>query len=764
MSTGYLDRAKKKQQMGTAYTFNNMPGNRGSMYEVNNEMEQVIVENNLKNIHRISTSNIKLPIKENNSILSGISNSAYNTFKENNNLDEKSENSSMKSGVGLTGYGGVSGYSALNSSNMGMNLQLQPVNYNNNNLQLIPLINKDMDRLKMRDSPPNRNRIDFQNFHLGNEMDNTSSYSPNRQNQQNNHISHRINTNHNQHLRSMTPPGTGKNIKSQNYNPNFNHNFSEIFKPPVKKGMFSYPKSNQLNNINSSGLKPASNSQPNFVNGNNQMNLNMSQLTPMSFDKNNFNNSMLNSQNILIMQSSVQNIPPFNRNDISNISQIQNMPNIDVSASNLSIPRVFSDKYQQYQIPKVSSNTNLTNKSVNLADENDSMSMALKKNDSTSSFNFNKYKVGLGLGLSYNKEANSQENLSSSNLFGHSSNPEISNMWNHNLAGGENSINNQSSQNLHKIEVEKDSNINTKSDRYHTFSNNDKAFQFAKKNQFQNNSEGIQFNLNSSHNVKFMDEKTNSANSATNQISPLLIQENNSIFKNKPRHEKEIRRMLVEMIKMKMRQINKDEGEVKSDLNKILDEMKISPLILDRENNSSVENLSKSKKNLNNSNLHNLQSLQQTPQTKMTATIESKLNSPRTENLNSQLLPYQAMNNSQLTNSVEIKNNNFEINNNYFGTINVPESGNTLTNNKSLPQFIYNLEEDTNEKINLLCYLSTPRVLRMQIGSTYNGHKVPFMFQLSPTNLCHVYGVEHYILQWSDLYNMAPVRKNNFCI
>lgn len=114
---------------------------------------------------------------------------------------------------------------------------------------------------------------------------------------------------------------------------------------------------------------------------------------------------------------------------------------------------------------------------------------------------------------------------------------------------------------------------------------------------------------------------------------------------------------------------------------------------------------------------------------------------------------------------MEIKNNNFEINNNYFGTINVPESGasgtsgNTLTNNKSLPQFIYNLEEDSNEKINLLCYLSIPRILRIKIGSNSNVHKVPFMFQLSPTNLCHVYGVEHYILQWSDLYNMAPVRQ-----
>ena len=117
---------------------------------------------------------------------------------------------------------------------------------------------------------------------------------------------------------------------------------------------------------------------------------------------------------------------------------------------------------------------------------------------------------------------------------------------------------------------------------------------------------------------------------------------------------------------------------------------------------------------------------------------------------------------------MEIKNNNFEINNNYFGTINVPESGasvtsgtigGTLTNNKSLPQFIYNLEEDTNEKINLLCYLSIPRILRIKIGSNSNVHKVPFMFQLSPTNLCHVYGVEHYILQWSDLYNMAPVRQ-----
>lgn len=602
MSTSYLDRAKKKQQMGTQYTFNNMPGNRGSMYEVNNEIEQVIVENNLKNIHRISTSHVKLPNKENSSILSGISNSAYNTFKDNPNLDEKSEISSMKSGAGL----------------INMGLQLQPVSFsnNNNNFQLIPLINKDQNRLQINhinhinDSPEHRNRLDFQNFqhfNISHEMDNSSSYSPVRQNHQSNHISHRVNTNsnHNQHIRSLTPTGTGKNLKSQN----FNQNFSEIFKPPVKKGMFSYPKSNP--NINTSGLKPASNSHPNFVTGignygNYPINMNISQFHPISYDK---NNSNVNSQNILNLQSSVQNIAPLNRSDISNISQIQNIQNIDVSSSNLSIPRAFSDKYQQYQINKVSSNTNLANKSVNLGDDNDSMNMGLKKNESANSYNFNKYKVGTGLGglgrlgLSDNKEVNSQENLSSSNLFGHSSNSEISNLWNHNLAGIENRDNSVKSVEIYpKENINNISNNinNTKSDRYHTFSNNDKTHQFPKKNNLHNNAEGIQFNPNYS-NLKFNpDENPHSyEKSTTNQNSTQIIQENNSgsFFKNKPRFEKESRRMLIEMIKIKMRQISKENGDIKPDVNKILEEMKISPLILDRETNLKVENFIKSKNN-----------------------------------------------------------------------------------------------------------------------------------------------------------------------
>jgi hypothetical protein len=73
--------------------------------------------------------------------------------------------------------------------------------------------------------------------------------------------------------------------------------------------------------------------------------------------------------------------------------------------------------------------------------------------------------------------------------------------------------------------------------------------------------------------------------------------------------------------------------------------------------------------------------------------------------------------------------------------------------NKSLQSLRYNLEEESNEKLNLLCSLATPKLLYMNLGS----HKVPFIFQLSPSKFCHTYGVEHYVFHWNDINTMAPV-------
>jgi hypothetical protein len=119
--------------------------------------------------------------------------------------------------------------------------------------------------------------------------------------------------------------------------------------------------------------------------------------------------------------------------------------------------------------------------------------------------------------------------------------------------------------------------------------------------------------------------------------------------------------------------------------------------------------------------------------------------------------------NNQLSSSLEIKNNNFEINNNYFATVNSIKKAETKLASKAIPQFIYNMDEESSEKVNLICFLVSPRVLQMKIGSinstdSTNNHKIPFIFHLTPTSLCYEYGLEHYVFQWSELKSASPVK------
>jgi hypothetical protein len=67
---------------------------------------------------------------------------------------------------------------------------------------------------------------------------------------------------------------------------------------------------------------------------------------------------------------------------------------------------------------------------------------------------------------------------------------------------------------------------------------------------------------------------------------------------------------------------------------------------------------------------------------------------------------------------------------------------------------MYNFEEDTNEKLSLICHLSSPKLMHMNLGTQ---HKVPFIFRIVPSKLCYTHGVEHYLFQWSETNSMSPV-------
>lgn len=124
---------------------------------------------------------------------------------------------------------------------------------------------------------------------------------------------------------------------------------------------------------------------------------------------------------------------------------------------------------------------------------------------------------------------------------------------------------------------------------------------------------------------------------------------------------------------------------------------------------------------------------------------------------------------SQISNSLEIKNNNFEINN-YYGNYNnnsVDDKANNLNTSKFLsiilfniaktgqvsPLTTYDLNENSDEKLKWLSNLITPRVMTMR----YDKDIVPFIFKLVPTNLCFTHGLEHYVLEFEHFANKKEV-------
>ena len=61
------------------------------------------------------------------------------------------------------------------------------------------------------------------------------------------------------------------------------------------------------------------------------------------------------------------------------------------------------------------------------------------------------------------------------------------------------------------------------------------------------------------------------------------------------------------------------------------------------------------------------------------------------------------------------------------------------------------LEDTLSEKVNFLCYLATPRILKIKKA---NQEITPYIFILVPSDLCQTQIMEHYILQWSDIKTM----------
>jgi hypothetical protein len=666
--TDYTSRAKK------ALIQKNK--NRGSLM-IEEEFENNQISSNFNNIHRISTSGIKLP--------SGSKNVESSIVSIGNEVNSTNVSRLKRSEADLL-YMNRSNYSGgSNNSFVNMNSHQQNINnsfnpdrsivLNESRINLVPLSNS-----KQYSADEKKFSKKIQNQGQGNINNNYSGLISHNHNLSINTslLNGDKNFNHSEHKRNFQ---TNNNGNAFNLSPGFQHK-NHFMEPEVKVSQ------NLQQNLHPRSLTPNShfsynpnlnykNYQNNFPNFSNLNSVNSSRFIPLQ----NIGpkNHIINKSHDNLKYKIKQGLFSYPKSNIS-VSSIKEPEEVN---SLLSIPRIFSDKYQ---INKNNSNANLSNKSVLL--EEDSSIYSMKKNDSSSSF-FNKYRIGQNLNNQSN--ANFEEELDK----------------------------NEKSKNL----VENNS---TQKEKYHTFAN-EKIF-------------------NVSVSGSPLVSKENEVNKSF-QANKILIVDN---FKEKAKYERESRRMLLEMVKVYSKKNSKD-------LHDVIKELNISDLIFNKmlskskeikdfspQENSKIQSSNKIEKteidenNIKKSNQdlekHNINSFKQS--------INSNQNIPKDK-----ILPQ-----NTLTNSVEIKNNNFEINNNYYAPVN-------LSAENSKPFFVYNMEEDSPEKLNLIFSLIIPKILFMNIYSpnSSNFQKVPFVFQLSPSNFSHVYGIEHYNLLWCDTNSLSPV-------
>ena len=69
------------------------------------------------------------------------------------------------------------------------------------------------------------------------------------------------------------------------------------------------------------------------------------------------------------------------------------------------------------------------------------------------------------------------------------------------------------------------------------------------------------------------------------------------------------------------------------------------------------------------------------------------------------------------------------------------------TNLKNINKFLNDMEDITNDKINMIKFLSVPRVMEI----IFLNNKYKFIFMLVPNQLCYLKGIESYIFQWRDI-------------
>ena len=197
----------------------------------------------------------------------------------------------------------------------------------------------------------------------------------------------------------------------------------------------------------------------------------------------------------------------------------------------------------------------------------------------------------------------------------------------------------------------------------------------------------------------------NSNSTSSNIINQPVIyvtKENTSYYKSRPSNERESRRLMVEYVKLLKKQNNS------KSISSILQMNNYSSKILQQ------DQVSQSNKSIvQNSNFF---SGNQSPNTFLFSPNPDTLPNPL--NLNSKPQP------------------------------NISIYSNMADGTKQYSQFLSDITDDSKEKINLINFLTTPRVMNLL---TKQNERQAYIFLLSPNTSSYVYGIESYAFRWIEL-------------
>lgn len=160
----------------------------------------------------------------------------------------------------------------------------------------------------------------------------------------------------------------------------------------------------------------------------------------------------------------------------------------------------------------------------------------------------------------------------------------------------------------------------------------------------------------------------------------LITTESLAYFKQKPRNERESRRMMIELVKLKQQ-------KTKEPVDSLLAGLNINNRVLEQEKKSVKHSQSNS--------------------------IYLPLRNPQSNYLNTPSL--------------------------------LPNRTKSMSSLEQMHRFISEMNDENKERINMINYLSVPRIM-----SLINNNSVPYIFVLSPNSICHLYGIETYVFKWRE--------------